>query len=472
MNLRSFILGSPLPTAQEEHERLSKTQVLAVFSADALSSVAYATEEILVALLIGGAAALQFSSPIAVVIVLLLAIVVSSYYQTIHGYPSGGGAYTVALDNLGVWPGLIAAAGLLIGCILTVAVSITAGIAALTSAFPVLYTYRVPLALSAILLITWGNLRGVRESGTAFTIPTYVFLLVAFAFLISGGVRILGGVLPDGVGLRNSPGVPEGETLFLILRGFASGCTALTGVEAISNGLPAFRQPEAKNAGQTLIAMALILGTLFLGITFIADQLGVVPKEGQTVVSQLGRLVFGAGPLYLGLQFTTALVLVLAANTSFAGFPRLAAIMAHDRHLPRQLTNLGDRLVYNNGIVALTVLAAALVVLFGGDTHRLIPLYAVGVFLSFTLSQAGMVRHWIRKGDWAGRLKSVVNGVSAAAIGIVMVIIMSAKFVPARWWHHLLHNQTASAIRTALMYQRGQAGEGRIVISVLHYLQP
>ena len=424
-----------MPSAGILHERLSKIQALAVFSSDALSSVAYATEEILLVLVVAGTAALDLSLPIALAIVALLAIVATSYYQTIHGYPSGGGAYIVAYDNLGVWPGLTAAAALLIDYVLTVAVSITAGVAAFTSAFPALIPFRVELCLLAIVLIAWANLRGVRESGTLFAIPTYGFVLVFLTLIAVGLVRWFSGTLPQ----DPAPALPatgEGAgalTLFLVLRAFASGCTALTGVEAISNGIPAFRKPEAENAGKTLIAMALLLGTMFLGISFLARSLAVVPVEHETVVSQIGRQVFGDGPLYLVLQVATTLILVLAANTSFADFPRLSAILARDRYLPRQLTNLGDRLVFANGIVILAILASALVVLFGGLTHRLIPLYAVGVFLSFTLSQAGMVRHWHRLRGPGWTWKVAVNGLGAVATAVVLAIIVATKFIHGAW---------------------------------------
>jgi amino acid transporter len=424
-------------------ERLSKVQALAVFSSDALSSVAYATEEILLVLVLAGTVALGLSLPIALVIVGLLVIVATSYYQTIHGYPSGGGAYIVAHDNLGVWPGLTAAAALLTDYVLTVAVSTTAGIAAITSAFPVLAPWRVELCLLAIVLIAWANLRGVRESGTLFAIPTYGFVLIFLTLIFVGLVRLATGTLATAPAEATAAveGGLQSLTLFLLLRAFASGCTALTGVEAISNGIPAFRKPEATNAGKTLIAMAALLACMFLGVTILARALAVVPAAEQTVVSQIGRQVFGEGPLYLLLQVATTLILVLAANTSFADFPRLSAILARDRYLPRQLTNLGDRLVFANGIVTLGVLASFLVVLFGGLTHRLIPLYAVGVFLSFTLSQAGMVRHWHRVGrdperSQGGRnwqWKAVVNGLGALTTGVVLVVIVATKLLHGAW---------------------------------------
>jgi len=432
---RRTLFGRPLPTEASVHQRLTKAKALAVFSSDALSSVAYATEEILLVLITAGAAALSLSLPIAFVITGLLAIVATSYYQTVHGYPSGGGAYIVAHENLGVWPGLTAAAALLIDYVLTVAVSITAGVIAVTSALPALYPYRVEICLLAIALITWGNLRGVRESGTLFSIPTYAFIALFLTLIAIGLVRLFSGSLTPSPAAK-LPLETAGTsllTLFLILRAFASGCAAMTGTEAISNGVTAFEKPEADNAGKTLIAMAVLLGVMFLGITYLARALQVVPIEHESVISQIGRLVFGTGPLYLVLQAATALILVLAANTAFADFPRLASILARDGYAPRQLANLGDRLVFSNGIVALALLAAFLVVLFGGRTHSLIPLYAVGVFLSFTLSQAGMVRHWhtVREGGW--RTKSAINGLGAVATGLVLLVVIESKFSHGAW---------------------------------------
>ena len=449
-SLRRILIGAPLPSERAIHERLSKIQALAVFSSDALSSVAYATEEILLVLVVAGSAVLGLSLPIALVIAGLLAIVATSYYQTIHGYPSGGGAYIVAYDNLGVWPGLTAAAALLIDYVLTVAVSITAGIAAITSAFPALLPCRVELCLLAIAFSAWANLRGVRESGTLFAVPTYGFVTIFLALIVVGLVRLIAGTLSPAPA-QIIPVAGHGTqalTLFLIVRAFASGCTALTGVEAISNGIPAFQKPEADNAGKTLVTMAAILMTMFLGITFLARSLGVVPVEDQTVVSQIGRQVFGHGPLYLALQAATALILVLAANTSFADFPRLSAILARDRYLPRQLTNLGDRLVFANGIIALAFLASSLVIIFGGQTHRLIPLYAVGVFLSFTLSQTGMVRHWHKEGGQGWQWKAAINGVGAVATGVVLLVIAASKFIHGAWIVILLIPAFVSVFRT------------------------
>jgi amino acid transporter len=430
--VRTLLFGSPLPTAAETEQRLSKVQALAVFSSDALSSVAYATEEILLVLVVAGSAAMVFSLPISVAIVTLLFIVVTSYYQTVHAYPSGGGAYIVAHDNLGVWPGLVAAAALLIDYVLTVAVSVTAGVAAITSAFPVLYAHRVVVAVLVVLFIAWANLRGVRESGTLFAVPTYGFILLMLTLIGVGVFRWLTGTVSPVTYEALQMGT-QNVSVFLILRAFASGCTAMTGVEAISNGIPAFRKPEADNASKTLLVMAGLLATMFLGISFLSRALHIIPIEHETVVSQIGRQVFGNGPLYLALQTATALILVLAANTSFADFPRLSAILARDRYLPHQLTNRGDRLVFANGIIALAVLASLLIILFGGRTHRLIPLYAVGVFLSFTLSQAGMVLHWyrLRGPRWVEKL--IINGVGMLATGIVLIVVAITKFIHGAW---------------------------------------
>ena len=434
-DVRRFLIGAPLPSAQMVHERLNKIQALAVFSSDALSSVAYATEEILLVLVLAGSAALGLSLPIALTIVGLLVIVVFSYYQTIHGYPSGGGAYIVAHENLGEGPGLVAAAALLTDYVLTVAVSISAGIAATTSAFPALLPWRIELCLIAIALIAWANMRGVRESGTLFSVPTYGFLVLFLSLIAVGLFRLTTGTLEPtaAAAAPTGEGTLQALSLFLILRAFASGSTALTGVEAISNGIPAFRKPEATNAGKTLVAMATLLGIMFLGITFLARSLHIIPMESETVVSQIARQVFGEGPIYLALQTATTLILVLAANTSFADFPRLAAILSRDRYLPRQLTNLGDRLVFSNGILLLAILASALVVIFGGRTHGLIPLYAVGVFLSFTLSQAGMVRHWRRLRGSGWQWKAVINSVGAVATGVVLLIQITTKFLHGAW---------------------------------------
>lgn len=430
--LGRLLFGDPLRSSQEMEHRLSRTKALAIFSSDALSSVAYATEEILRVLILAGAAAMTLSTPIALVIAALLAIVAASYYQTIHGYPSGGGAFIVAADNLGEYPGLVAAAALLVDYVLTVAVSVTAGVEAIHSAFPELHGHRIAIAIVMIVLIAWANVRGVRESGTLFSVPTYGFVALILTLIGCGIYRIQAGMAPVGPPPVAVP-IAEPLGLLLILRAFSSGCTAMTGVEAISNGIPAFKPPESRNAGQTLIAMACLLGTMFVGITFLAHFFHVIPNDRESVLSQVSRQIFGEGVFYYALQFATTLVLVLAANTSFADFPRLASILARKGYLPRQLANLGDRLVYANGIFALALLAALLVAFFEGRTYLLIPLYAVGVFLSFTLSQCGMVKHWYsdRQGRW--RIKAAVNGLGGIATGIVLLVIIESKFSHGAW---------------------------------------
>lgn len=433
MTWRQIFVGSPLPTTEYVHQRLTKAKALAVFSSDALSSVAYATEEILLVLITVGTTALDLSMPIALAIATLLVIVSASYYQTIHGYPSGGGAYIVAHENLGVWPGLIAAAALLIDYVLTVAVSITAGVLAITSAFPMFIPLRVEFCLLAIALITWANLRGVRESGTFFAIPTYVFIGLFLTLIVAGVIRFIDGTLTTLPTVSSGLVGGSALSLLLILRAFASGCTAMTGVEAISNGITAFRPPEAENAGKTLVVMAGLLTAMFLGITFLAHVMGIVPVEQESVVSQIGRHLFGSGMLYMALQAATALILLLAANTAFADFPRLSSILARDGYAPRQLASLGDRLVFSNGIGALACLAALLVVIFEGQTHKLIPLYAVGVFLSFTLSQVGMVRHWQQTQEGLWKVKATINGLGAVVTGLVLLVVIESKFTHGAW---------------------------------------
>lgn len=430
--LKRALIGPPLATTQLIHERISKLKGLAVFSSDALSSTAYATEEILIVLVTAGAAAVALALPVAVAISAVLAIVAFSYYQTIHAYPSGGGAYIVAHDNLGMWPGLAAAAALLIDYVLTVSVSVAAGIAAVTSAAPMLFHLRVPLAVLAIAIVAVINLRGVRESATIFAVPTYLFIGALGLTVIAGVWRAIGHA-PIPVQVEAGPSSLASVSLWLILRAYASGSAAMTGVEAISNGIPAFRPPESRNAGITLIWMAGILIALFLGLTFLAHQLGIVPREQETVVSQVARAIFATGPFYFLVQASTALILILAANTSFADFPRLASILARDGFLPRQLANLGDRLVFANGIVALALLSAGLVYVFRASTHALIPLYAVGVFLSFTLSQAGMVKRWWthREPGWVRHM--LINGIGATVTAIVLSVVVATKFLHGAW---------------------------------------
>ncbi len=438
-SLRRLLIGDPLSTAQAIHERLTKVKALAVFASDALSSTAYATEEIMLVLILAGSQAIHLAWPLALAIATLLVIVAFSYEQTIHAYPTGGGAYIVTHENLGELPGLTAAAALLTDYVLTVAVSVSAGVAALTSAYPPLYPYRVPLALFFIGLIMLLNLRGIRESGTIFAIPTYMFIAIMLTMLGAGLYRWY--VLKTtGVPLPMPPRIQyeaqQGLTLFLILRAFSSGCAALTGVEAISDGIPAFKPPEAKNAAQTLIAMASLLITMFLGITFLSYQFGIVPNEmtHETLVSQLGRFIFGDGSvMYYLLQAATMLILILAANTSFSDFPRLSSILARDRYMPTQFGNIGDRLVFSNGIITLGLLSSLLVVIFQGETTRLIPLYAVGVFLSFTLSQSGMVRRWFKLRTPGWQVKAMINGIGAFATGVVFLVFAATKFIYGAW---------------------------------------
>ena len=430
--LKRAFLGSPLPTAQSRHERLAKSTALAVFASDALSSVAYATEEILLVLVLAGTVALSYSLPISIAIAILIAIVVSSYRQTIRAYPQGGGAYIVSKDNLGVPAGLVAGAALLIDYVLTVAVSVAAGIAALTSAVPALFPYRPWLCVAAVVAIAVVNLRGIRESGQLFAAPTYLFIGSLGVLIGYGGLGAIFDFLPEAPYQRHPPGL-EGVGLFLFLRAFASGCTALTGVEAVSDGVPAFKPPESHNARIVLTWLGVILIVLFIGITFLAYDFGIAPRHEETVVSQLARHVFGSGAFYFEIQAVTMLILLLAANTSFADFPRLSFFLARDRFIPRQFATQGDRLVFSNGILILSGLAALLLVIFGGDTHALIPLYAVGVFLSFTLSQASMVRRWIRLKEEGWWWRWWLNAVGALVTGLVMLTIAATKFTHGAW---------------------------------------
>ena len=435
--LKRFLIGEPKATAQAPHERLSNPVALAVLASDALSSVAYATEEILLVLVLAGAAALAWTSAIAAAIALLYVIVTVSYRQTIQAYPTGGGAYSVSKDNLGIPAGLVAGSALLIDYVLTVSVSVAAGVAAITSAFPDLYAHRVVLGVVTVAAIAVVNLRGVRESGRLFAVPTYLFIVSFLGLILVGMARVLYGEAPMAPPPAPPPGAPEAAvaavTSLLILRAFSSGCVALTGVEAISNGVLVFRKPEAENAKQTIAWMAAIMLTFFVGITFLARQYEILPREGETVVSQLARMIVGTSPFYYVIQATTALILLLAANTSFADFPRLSSLLAADRFLPRQFVSRGDRLVFSNGIIILALLASLLLVLFGGDTHALIPLYAVGVFISFTLSQAGMVRHHFHLREPGWRRGALINGTGALTTGIVLTVTAGTKFMHGAW---------------------------------------
>ena len=430
--MKRALLGAPMPLAQARHERLSNTVALAVFASDPLSSVAYATEEILLVLMLAGSAALSYSLPVALGIAALLAIVVISYRQTVAAYPQGGGAYLVAKDNIGRYPALTAAAALLVDYVLTVSVSVVAGIAALTSAMPQLHSYRVVLSVIAVVGIALGNLRGVRESGRLFAAPTYFFVVSIFATVAFGLVGAFFNWLPEAPYEPHPPGL-EGLGLFLLLRSYAAGCTALTGVEAVSNGVQALKPPEGRNAQAVMTALGIISIVMFLGITYLAYDFGIVAGGDETVVSKIARRVFGTGVLYYCVQASTLLILVLAANTSYADFPRLSSILARDRFVPRQFANQGDRLVFSNGILILSGFAILLIVAFQGDTHALLPLYAIGVFISFTLSQGGMVRRWLRLREKGWRWRVWVNGVGALVTFVVLLTLTITKFLEGAW---------------------------------------
>ncbi|MBI2776861.1 MAG: APC family permease [Chloroflexi bacterium] len=429
--IRAALFGRPLASEEETGERLPKKKALAIFSSDAISSSAYATEEILRVLVLAGAGAILVSIEIAVAISVLLAVVALSYRQICRAYPNGGGAYAVAKENIGSIASLVAAAALLIDYVMTVAVSTASAIAQTYSVIPALYDVRVEIAIVAIALITIANLRGLRESGNIFAIPTYLFLGLALLMVGLGVVRIATGGATD---LAQPEAVPlgtEGIGLFLLLRAFASGSVALTGTEAIANGVPAFKPPESRNASNTLVAMAVLLAVLFVGITVVADGFGILPTEegGQTVVAVVASVVFGAGsPLFYAFQASTALILFLAANTSFNAFPRLAALLAEDGYMPRQFSFRGDRLAFSWGIVLLAAIAAILIAVFGGDTNALIPLYSVGVFVTFTLSQAGMVRHWARAKGPGWTWRATINAVGGILTFVVLIVVAGVKF--------------------------------------------
>ncbi len=440
--LKRVLVGRPLATAEQEHQRIPKIIALAVFSSDAISSTAYASEEILFVVALGSsslALGLNVLIPLAIAVAIILAIVVTSYRQTIFAYPSGGGSYVVSRENLGEMPSLVAGASLLVDYILTVAVSISAGVAAILSipAFRDFADRRVEIALVLIGLITIANLRGIKESGRLFAAPTYIYIVMLSALIIYGLYQSysgdLGRVPFDKEAFDGTRQFGGTLTLFLILKGFSSGAVALTGVEAISNGVPAFRRPESKNAATTLVWMAIVLGTLFFGVSVLAHRLHPYPSHDQTVFSQMGLLVFGNGAIYLVLQFATAAILILAANTAYADFPRISSIIARDKYLPRQLANRGDRLVFSNGVIVLAGAAGLLIIAFGGLTNALIPLYAVGVFTSFTLSQAGMVRHHQKEREPRWKFNAVLNGVGAMTTFVILLVIAVTKFSEGAW---------------------------------------
>ncbi len=430
-HVKDLIIGPALPSQEARHEQLNKVRALAAFSPDALSSIAYANQEIYLGLVVAGSTGLSLAWPIGLTITGVLTIAAISYFQTIHGYPTGGGSYIVARQNLGTRWGLVAAAALLIDYLLTAAVSLTAGVDAIASAFPVLWGHRVVVALVLLLILTLINLRGLRETGTLMAIPVYLFLFTYLPMLAYGVIRLI----LEGPGNLSAVAPPAVQplTAILVLRSFSSGCTALTGIEAISNGVPAFREPQAKNAGRTLVAMAILMGTLFIGSIGLTQYMAIISGPEETILSALARHLLGNGPAYLIIQISTMLILTVAANTSFADFPRVAAILAGDGFLPRQLKGLGDRLVFANGIILLSAATAGLIIIFRGDTHALVPLFAIGAFLAFTMSQSGMVLHWWREKGKYWRLKSFANGVGALATGTTLMVVGFSKFAEGAW---------------------------------------
>lgn len=444
-SVKRVLIGRPISTEESEHQRLSKRTGLAVFSSDAISSTAYATGEVMLVLVgVGGmGAATSHLIPVGILVVILLALVANSYRETIHAYPTGGGSYIVSRENLGELPSLLAGASLLIDYVLTVAVSIAAGTLAITSAFPSLHSDRLWICLGFLALLTLGNLRGLKESGRLFSIPTYVYIVMLAIFigyalyrLGTGTLPVLSGpnALPTGQVLEHFGPYAGGVSLFIFARAFASGAVALSGVEAISNGVPAFRKPEARNAAITLGAMAAILGVGFFGISFVAVKMRPMPSEQESIISIMGRALFGNdNPIYFILQIATFAILVLAANTAFADFPRLAAIIGKDGYLPRQFGNRGDRLVFSNGILILAGLAATLLILFHADVTLLIPLYAVGVFTSFTLSQIGMVRHHLKLREPNWQMSLVGSALGGFATLIVAIVVIVSKFLIGAW---------------------------------------
>jgi amino acid transporter len=430
--LKHLFVGSPLATAQAKHERLGKIAALAIFCSDALSSVAYGPEEIRIFLALAGTAALSLTVPIALAITMLIAVVSTSYWQTIHAYPAGGGAYTVAKENLGTLPGLVAGASLLVGYVLTVAVSVAAGVAAITSAFPGLYPIRVGLGILCVMCLCVINLRGLRETARIFAVPTYWFIASIGLVMGAGFLHVWSGEPVPPMPALDATGLAP-VTTFLVLRAFSAGCVALTGIEAVANCVQAFRPPETRNAGITLSWMAALLGSMFIGLAYLGDTFHLLPREGETLVSQIAGQVLGRGFPYLMVQAATMIILLLAANTCYAGFPMLSSLLAKDGYLPRQLASLGDRLVYSNGILILSGLSMGLLIAFQGDTHALLPLYALGVFLSFTLSQLGMVRRWarLRGRHWVHH--AAVNLLGAIVTAIVLGVVGVTRFVEGAW---------------------------------------
>lgn len=435
--IKHYLIGDPLTIDKLEEEQIPKWKALAVLSSDALSSVAYATEEVLIPLSLFAISAMSWSLPMAILVSLLLIIITLSYQQTISAYPHGGGAYTVSKENLGETAGLVAGAALLIDYILTVSVSICAGVANIGSAFPFVQEHVVLFSLSIIIFIMLLNLRGLKESSNVFAYPTYFFILSILILIGKGAYDfILGITIPVHPVIHETySAVP----IFLLLKAFSSGCSALTGIEAISNGVPIFKKPSQRNAKITMIWMSLILGFFFMSITVLAHLYGIVPvHNGETVMSQLARNIFGQNVFYYITQISIALILLLAANTSYADFPRLTSLIAKDRFLPRQLTSIGDRLVFSNGIIFLTISSSLLVIFFGGSTHALIPLYAVGVFLSFTLSQVGMIKHHLKIKEANWKYGTIINTIGALTTFTVLIVIAITKFLMGAWMVILL----------------------------------
>ncbi len=436
--IRTFLIGRPISSEREEHERLTKLKALAIFSSDNISSSAYATEEMMRILILAGVGAISFTMPLTITICVVLAIVATSYWQTIRAYPHGASSYLVSSDNLGHRAGLVAGAALLIDYTLTVAVSVSAAVAAITSVIPELFPERVLIALGIVTLLMLGNLRGVRESGTIFMAPTYVYIVLILSMVGVGIARLASGSLPDyspPAEWLTAEGGGEALGILLLLRAFSSGAAALTGVEAISDGVPAFKPPEWRNARVTLVWAAAIFATLFLGISFMASTLGIIPDptEEQTVLSQIARLLVGDGAFFVLIQIATVLVLALAANTAFADFPRLSSFLARDRFMPRAFAFRGERLAFTTGIIALSGVAALLLVVFEASVTALIPLYTLGVFLAFTLSQTGMVVRWWRRREAGWRRGLVINGVGAATTGVIALIVVESKFLSGAW---------------------------------------
>ncbi len=436
---KAALLGRPLASHQAEHQLLPKRLALPVFASDPLSSVAYATEETMLVLALAGAAAFRFITPVSFAVASLLAVVVLSYRQTIRAYPQGGGAFLVAQDNFSTSVGAVAASSLMVDYILTVAVSVSAGVAAITSAVPELIEWRVSIAMFFVVLLTLINLRGAKDASTLFALPTYLFILTVMTMLVTGFARCFFDTCPTAVsaGMEVEP-VLGSVTIFLVLRAFASGATALTGVEAVADGVQAFKEPKAQNARATLAVMGFVAISMFLGISALARLTGVrITHEtlnlNGTVLSQIGRATFGGGIGFWILQVATAAILVLAANTAYQDFPRLSAILSDHRLMPRQFRNRGDRLVFSNGVVVLAVLAALLIYAFHAEVTRLIQLYVVGVFTSFTISQSGMIKHWLKHRDSGWRRSIVINTIGAVTTGVVLVVVTIVKFTHGAW---------------------------------------